>query len=182
MYLNQAEPLSELSWWLLGGCHSAATPHPQNVGNRQMPGLIIGKTFAGPRFKRLPARFQTATASFPKKGNQAKVLLIFLGSKTLLKPAKPPIDSFHRLLCLFGDCGAGRSTSIDIELVTTFSGETNWINIPPGLRVGMTVVSNRSSRRERLLLIIFVLSVARPVISPTSQLASAHSSSFLIRK
>ena len=30
---------------------------------------------------------------------------------SILKPAKPPIDSPHRLLCLFGDCGAGRSTS-----------------------------------------------------------------------
>src|SRR6202158_2688252 len=129
-----------------------------------MPGVCIGKTFAGPRFKRLPARFQTATASFPKKGNQAKVLLIFLGSKTLLKPAKPPIDSFHRLLCLFGDCGAGRSTSIDIELVTTISGETNWSSITIGLlvvSVGMMLVSNRSNRRERFLLIIFIVSAVQ---------------------
>src|SRR5258708_31390125 len=32
----------------------------------------------------------------------------------------------HRVLCLFGNCGAGRSTSSVIELVTTFSGEKNW--------------------------------------------------------
>jgi hypothetical protein len=44
----------------------------------------------------------------------------------------------------------------DIELVTTFSGETNWINITTVLLVGMMLVSNRSNRRERLLIIIFV--------------------------
>ena len=133
-----------------------------------MPGLIIGKTFGRPGFKGLPARFQTATTSFPKKGNQAKVLLIFLGSKTVLKPAKPPIDSLHRLPCLFADGGAGRSTSIDIELVTTFSGETNWSSITTGLLVvlvGMMLVSNRSNRRERFLLIIFIVSAVRPMIS-----------------
>jgi len=54
-----------------------------------MPGLIIGKTFAWPRFIGLPARFQTATASFPKKRDQAPHLLIFLRTKTLLKPADP---------------------------------------------------------------------------------------------
>ena len=128
--------------------------------------MIITKTFGRPRFKGLPARFQTATASFPEQRDQAPHFLIFLRSESILKPAKPPIDSFHRLLCLFGDCGAGRSTSIDIELVTTFSGETNWINITTGLLVGMTLVSNRSSRRERLLLIIFVVSLVRSVISP----------------
>ncbi len=113
-----------------------------------MPGLIIGKAFGRPGFKRLPARFQTATASFPKKLDQAKVLLIFLRSKSRLKPAKAPIDSLHRQRGLFGACGAGRSTSIDIELVTTFSGETNWIVIATGLLVGRMLVSNRSKRRE----------------------------------
>ena len=48
--------------------------------------------------------------------------------------------------------------SIDIELVTTFSGETNWSINTTGLQVGMTLVSNRSNRRERLLLIILVVS------------------------
>jgi hypothetical protein len=43
-----------------------------------------------------------------------------------------------------------------MELVTTFSGETNWINITTVLLVGMMLVSNRSNRRERLLIIIFV--------------------------
>ena len=140
----------------------------QDVGNRKLPGLIIGKTFAWPRFRGLTARFQTATASFPEKRDQAPHLLIFLRSKTRLKPAKPPIDSPHRLLCLFGDCVAGRSTSIDIELVTTFSGETNWSSITIGLlvvSVGMMLVSNRSNRRERFLLIIFIVSAVRPMIS-----------------
>ena len=123
--------------------------------------MIISNTFARPHFQRLPACFHTATASFPEQLDQAPHLLVFLGSKTRLKPAKPPIDSLHRLLCLFGDCGAGRSTSIDMELVTTFSGETNWSSITTGLRVvlvGMMLVSNRSNRRERLLLIIFIFS------------------------
>jgi hypothetical protein len=123
-----------------------------------MPGLVIGKTFPWPRFKRLPARFQTATASLPEKRDQAPHLLIFLRSKTRLKPANPPIDSLHRLLCLFGDCGAGRSTSSDMVLVTTFSGEKNWSIIVTGWLVGRMVVSNRSKRRDRPLLIIFVLS------------------------
>jgi len=55
---------------------------------------------------------------------------------------------------------------IDMELVTTFSGETNWINITTGLLVGMVLVSNLSNRRVRLLLIIFIVSVVSPVISP----------------
>src|ERR1700680_5143285 len=126
---------------------------------------MISKTFPWPGFKGLPARFQTAPTSRPNQLRWAFSLLIFLGSKTLLKPAKPPIDSFHRLLCLFGDCGAGRSTSIDIELVTTFSGETNWSSITIGLlvvSVGMMLVSNRSNRRERFLLIILIVSACRP--------------------
>jgi hypothetical protein len=88
-----------------------------------MPGLIIGKAFGRPRFKRLPTRFQTAATSFPEKRDQAPHLLIFLRRKTHLKPAKPPIDSPHRQRGLFGDFGTGRSTSSDMELVTTFSGE-----------------------------------------------------------
>jgi hypothetical protein len=88
-----------------------------------MPGLIIGKTFEWPVFRRFPARFQTATASFPEKRDQAPHLLIFLRRNTHLKPAKPPIDSPHRQRGLFGDFGTGRSTSSDMELVTTFSGE-----------------------------------------------------------
>jgi hypothetical protein len=134
------------------------TAHPQNVGNRQMPGLIIGKAFARPRFRGLPASFQTATASFSEKRDQAPHLLIFLRSKTRLKLAKPSIDSLHRLLHLFGDCGTGRSTTSVIELVTTFSGEKNWRIISTGWLVGRMVVSNRSKRRDRPLLIIFVLS------------------------
>jgi hypothetical protein len=62
-----------------------------------------------------PRSIQTATASFPEQRDQAHHLPIFLRRKALLKPAKPPIDSLHHLLCLFGDCGAGRSTSSDIE-------------------------------------------------------------------
>jgi hypothetical protein len=123
-----------------------------------MPGLIIGKTFAWPGFRRLAARFQTAAASFPEKRDQAPHLLIFLRSKTRLKPVQSPIDGLHRLPHLFGDCGAGRSTSSDMELVTTFSGEKNWIIIATGLLVGMMLVSNRSNRRERPLLSIFVVS------------------------
>jgi hypothetical protein len=78
----------------------------------------------------------------------------------ILKPAKPLVDSLHRQLCFFLDCGAGRSTSINIELVTTFSGETNWSSITTLLAVlvGMMLVSNRSRRSERLLLIILVVS------------------------
>jgi hypothetical protein len=45
-----------------------------------------------------------------------------------------------------------------MELVTTFSGETNWINITTVLLVGMVLVSNRSNRRERRLIIIFGVS------------------------
>jgi hypothetical protein len=45
-----------------------------------------------------------------------------------------------------------------MELVITFSGETNWINITTVLLVGMVLVSNRSNRRERLRVIIFVVS------------------------
>ena len=110
-----------------------------------MPVLIIGKTFARPRFKGLTARFQTAPPSFPEERDQAPHLLIFLRGKTFLEPAKSPVDSLHRLLCLFGDCGTGRSTSSDIELVTTFSAEKNWSINTTGLLVGMTRVSNRSN-------------------------------------
>src|SRR5438445_12854650 len=117
-----------------------------------MPGLITGKAFAWPGFTGLPALFQTATASFPEQRDQAPHFLIFLRSKTFLEPAKPPIDRLHRPRHLFGDCGAGRSTSIDIEPVTTFSAETNWIVIATGWLVGMTWVFNRSNRRDRLLL------------------------------
>jgi hypothetical protein len=84
-----------------------------------MPGLIIGKTFAWRVFRSLPARFQTATASFSEKGDQAPHLLIFLRSKTRLKPAQSPIDGLHRLPCR----GTGRSTVSVMVLVTTFSGE-----------------------------------------------------------
>jgi hypothetical protein len=52
-----------------------------------MPGLIIRKMFEWRRFMGLPARFQTATASFSEKRDQAPHLLIFLRSKTRLKPA-----------------------------------------------------------------------------------------------
>jgi hypothetical protein len=109
----------------------------------------------------LAARFCATTTSFPEQLYQAPHLLVFLGSKSLLKPAKPPIDSLHRLLRLFGAGVAGRSTSIDIELVTTFSDETNWSSNTTGLLVvlvGMMSVSNRSNRRERFLLIIFGVS------------------------
>jgi hypothetical protein len=47
-----------------------------------------------------------------------------------------------------------------MELVTTFSGEKNWSSITTGslvVVVGRILVSNRSYRRERLLLIIFVV-------------------------
>ena len=96
------------------------------------------------RFKGLPARFQTATASFPEQRDQAKVLLPHRRRESVLKSAKLPIDSLHRLLCLFGDCGAGTSTSSNIELVITFSGEKNWSSITTGLLlvvVGMMLVS-----------------------------------------
>ena len=88
-----------------------------------MPVLMISKRFAGPYFKWLPALSGAVPTSFPEQRDQAHHLLIFLRSKSLLKPAKPPIDSFHRLLPLFGDGVAGRSTLSDMELVTTFSGE-----------------------------------------------------------
>jgi hypothetical protein len=110
--------------------------------------------------KWLAIRFQAPATSFPEQLDQAPHLLIFLGSKSLLKPAKPPIDSLHRLPCLFGDGVAGRSTLNDMELVTTFSGETNLSSMTTGslvVVVGMMLVSNRSNRRERLLLIIFVV-------------------------
>jgi hypothetical protein len=126
-----------------------------------MPVLIIRKTFTRPHFKRLPARLQTAATSFPEQLDRARHLLIFLRSKSLLKPAKPPIDSLHRHLCLFGDGVAGRSTLSDIELVTTFSDETNLSSMTTGsvvVVVGMMLVSNRSNRPERPLLIIFVVS------------------------
>src|ERR1700687_5407777 len=60
-----------------------------------MPDLIIGKWVAWPHFKRLPACFQTATASFPEQRDQAPHFLIFLRSKSLLKPAKPSADRSH---------------------------------------------------------------------------------------
>ena len=107
--------------------------------------MIITKPFARPYFKRLAARFRATAASFPEQRDQAHHLLIFLRSKSILKPAKPPIDSFHRLLCLFGDCGAGRSTLNDMEPVTTFSGETNLSSMTTGslvVVVGMMLVSN----------------------------------------
>jgi hypothetical protein len=49
----------------------------------------------------------------------------------------------------------------DMELVTTFSGEKNLSSMTTGslvALVGRMLVSNRSNRRERLLLIIFVVS------------------------
>src|SRR3984893_9691630 len=94
--------------------------------------------------QKVPHSLPNGDGVVPGERDQVPHLLIFLRSKALLKPAKPPIDSPHRLLCLFGDCGAGRSTSSDIELVTTFSGGKNWRRIATGLLVGMTVVSNRS--------------------------------------
>jgi hypothetical protein len=90
------------------------------------------------------------------------------------KLANPPIDSLHLLPCFLTGV-AGRSTSSDIELVTTFSDETNWSIISTGLLVmpvGMLLVSNRSNRRERFLLIIFVVSLVRSVISPRHRFAS----------
>ena len=84
---------------------------------------MISKRFAWPHFKGLATRFCATPTSFPEQRDQAPHLLIFLRSKSLLKPAKPPIDSLHRHLCLFGDGGAGRSTLSDMEPVTTFSGE-----------------------------------------------------------
>jgi hypothetical protein len=107
----------------------------------------------------LPARFQTATASCPEQRDQPPHLLPHLRCESVLKPAKPAINSLHRRLCLFGDCGAGKATSIDIERVTTFFGETNWSINTTGLLVvlvGMRLLSNRSNRRERLLLIVIV--------------------------
>jgi hypothetical protein len=118
---------------------------------------LIVNNLARPQFKRFTSRFRAPPTSFPEQRDQAPHLVIFLGSKTLLKPAKPPIDSLHRLPCFFWDCGAGRSTSSDIELVTTFSGEKNWSIIATGLLVvlvGMMLVSNRSNRRDRLLVIM----------------------------
>src|SRR3984893_8619696 len=114
--------------------------------------------------QKVPHSLPNGDGVVPGERDQVPHLLIFLRSKALLKPAKPPIDSPHRLPCLFGDCGAGRSTSSDIEPVTTFSAETNWIVIATGWLIGMTWVSNRSNRRDRLLLTIFVVSVVRLVI------------------
>jgi hypothetical protein len=65
-------------------------------------------------------------ASWPSKAFRAfRAVLRSFGFKwrSILKPAKPPIDSLHRLLCLFGDGVGGRSTLSDMEPVTTFSGE-----------------------------------------------------------
>jgi hypothetical protein len=64
--------------------------------------LIIRKRFASPLFKGLAARFCATPMAFPEQHDQAHYLLIFLRSKSLLKPAKPSVDSLHRLLCLFG--------------------------------------------------------------------------------
>jgi hypothetical protein len=123
--------------------------------------LINSKPFVWPHVERLVTRFCATAAPFPEQRGQAHHLFIFLRSKTLLKSAKPPIDSLHRHLCRFGNGGAGRSTLSDMELVTTFSGEKNWSSINTGplvVVVGMMLVSNRSNRRDRLLLIIFVVS------------------------
>ena len=56
--------------------------------------------------------------------------------------------------------GSWRSTSSDMELVTSFSGETNWSSITTGLLVVLVgmMVSNRSNRRERLRVIILLYS------------------------
>jgi hypothetical protein len=91
-------------------------------------------------------RFCATATSCPEQCDQAPHLLIFLRCESLLKPAKSPIDSLHRLLCLFGDCGAERSTSSDIELVTTFSGEKNWSIIATGLLVVLWASAHRSQR------------------------------------
>jgi hypothetical protein len=131
-------------------------PRSQDFCDRLRRASSTVKTLQRRIVKRLAARFCATPPSCPEQLDQAPHLLIFLRREKILKPAKPPIDSLHRLVCLFGDCGAGRSTSIDIELVTTFSDETNWINITTVLLVGMMLVSNRSNRRERLLIIIFV--------------------------
>ena len=85
------------------GARGAPTPAPQDVSNGQRPIPIISKPLAWPRFEGLPARLHTATASFPKKRDQAKVLLPHLGGKSILKPAKPPGDRLHHL------CSAGRA-------------------------------------------------------------------------
>ena len=52
--------------------------------------------------------------------------------REILTPTSLPIDSLHRLPCLFGDGVAGRSTLSDMEPVTTFSGEKNWSSINTG--------------------------------------------------
>jgi hypothetical protein len=56
---------------------------------------LIVNNLARPQFKRLPARFQTATASFPKKRDQAPHLLVFLRNQSLLKPAESSADRSH---------------------------------------------------------------------------------------
>jgi hypothetical protein len=166
--LSQAHPgrLSALSEWRVT-CSELWRGHP---GRCTIPRLcVLALSVKVFRF-----RFSSAGRCLLYKGrmrvsiDQALHLVIFLRCKSLLKPAKPPIDSLHRHLCLFGDCGAGRSTLSDIEPVTTFSDDTNWSSINTGslvVPVGMMLVSNRSNRRDRLLLIIFVVSVIRPVIS-----------------
>ena len=73
----------------------APTPHSQNVGNRQMPVLILSKTLAWPQFKRFTTRFCAPLTSLPEQRDQAPHLLIFLRSKSLLKPAKPSADRPH---------------------------------------------------------------------------------------
>ncbi len=149
--------------WVLVRRRGAPAPAAQDVSNRYRPFLIISKPFACPYFKRLAARFCATPTSFPEQLDQSHHLLIFLESKSLLEPAKPPIDSLHRL---FGDGIAGRSTLSDMEPVTTFSGETNCSSMANGslvVLVGMMLVSNRSNRRERPLLFIVVCHKSRAV-------------------
>src|SRR5260370_33241983 len=73
-----------------------------------MPGLIISKTFAWPRFNGLPTHFRAPPTSCPNQLGQAFSLLIFRRSKTALKSAKPSHSGLHRLPCV---CG-GRPTSL----------------------------------------------------------------------
>jgi hypothetical protein len=140
------------SYQAFGRRGDSPTPAPHDFGNRSRPILVIKAPLVWPHFKALATRFRATSTSHPNQLGQAFFLLIFLRSKSLLNPAKPPIDSLHRLLCLFGDGGAGRSTLSDMELVTTFSAETNWSSITNGslgMLVGMMLVSNRSNRRDR---------------------------------
>ena len=104
-------------------CGDAPAPASQDVSNRYRPISISSKPFVWPHFTGLPALFQTTPTSFPEQRDQTHHLLIFLRRVSILKPAKPPIDSLHRHLCRFGEGVAGRSTLSDMEPVTTFSGE-----------------------------------------------------------